>query len=65
MMKCGCPENLDLTAGISALASLMAGCLTTEELSLAAVVLTQLGDTLTTILVRRELCQNAGGMQGS
>lgn len=53
--KC-CPEGLELTAGISALASAMASCLSDEELGLAAVIVTQLGDTLTTLSVRRAFC---------
>ena len=57
-MGCGCSDGLGLTTGVSTLAVLLAKCLTEEELELTAAVLTQLGDTLTTILAQRALCQN-------
>ncbi|MBC8546526.1 hypothetical protein H8711_06210 [Clostridiaceae bacterium NSJ-31] len=47
----------ELTVAISALASSIARCLSDDELSLLAAVLTQLGDTLATISVQREICE--------
>ena len=46
-----------LTAGITALANALAGCLCDEELNLLALVLTQLGDTLGTIAAQRACCR--------
>lgn len=46
----------ELTASITAIANTLACKLTTEELTLLGVVLTQLGDTLTTIAIGREVC---------
>lgn len=46
----------ELTVAISALASSIARCLGDDELSLLAAVLTQLGDTLATISVQRDIC---------
>lgn len=51
---------LCLTTAVNTLASAMAGCLSEEELELAAAILTQLGDTLATISVRRGLCGGEG-----
>ena len=47
---------LALTTGINTLAAALAQTLNDEELALAAAVLTQLGDTLATIAVQRQLC---------
>ena len=44
-----------LTTAITALANALACRLTTEELTLLAVILTQLGDTLATIATQKEL----------
>ena len=46
----------ELTATITALANWMACQLTTEELELVGVSLTQLGDTLLTIVTQRSIC---------
>ena len=49
-----------LTAGITALANLLACRLGETELNLLALVLTQLGDTLATIAAQRErLCSKS------
>ena len=48
----------ELTASITALANVLAGKLSNEELILLGVVLTQLGDTLTTIATQRGICEN-------
>ena len=46
----------ELTASLTAIANALACKMTTEELTLLGVVLTQLGDTLTTIAIGREVC---------
>ena len=47
----------ELTASITALANAIACKMTNEELTLLGVILTQLGDTITTIAVQREICE--------
>lgn len=49
----------ELTVSVSALANAIACKLDADELALAAAVFTQLGDTLATIAVQRELCSKA------
>ena len=56
------PCELALPTAVSTLAAAMAQCLSDRELSLAAAILTQLGDTLATIAVQRSL---SGGGTGS
>ncbi len=51
-------DSCELTASITAVANAFACRLSNEELSLLSVVLVQLGDTLTTIAARREICKN-------
>ena len=46
----------ELTASITAVANTIAGTLTTDELNLLGVTLTQLGDTLITIVTHRSAC---------
>lgn len=46
----------ELTVSLSALASSIAAQLSDDELALLAAVLVQLGDTLATISVQREIC---------
>lgn len=46
----------ELTAGVTALANLLACRLGDAELNLLALVLTQLGDTLGTIAAQRACC---------
>lgn len=46
----------ELTAAITAIANTLACNLTTDEISLLGAVLTQLGDTLTTIATRKSIC---------
>ena len=58
MGNCDC-DPLALTTAVGTLAVAIAGQLSDEDLELAAVILTQLGDTLATISVQRSLC--AGG----
>ena len=46
----------ELTASITAVANYLAGQLSQEELELLGVTLTQLGDTLLTIVTQRSIC---------
>ncbi|MGN1195846.1 MAG: DUF6774 domain-containing protein [Acutalibacteraceae bacterium] len=48
----------ELTASITAIANMLAGKLTVDELNLLGAVLSQLGDTLTTIAAQRILCES-------
>ncbi|MGN0494153.1 MAG: DUF6774 domain-containing protein [Acutalibacteraceae bacterium] len=47
----------ELTASVTALANMLAGRLSVNELNLLGAVLTQLGDTLTTIAAQKTLCE--------
>lgn len=49
-------NSCELTASITALANALACRLTGDELTLLGTVLTQLGDTLTTIATQRSIC---------
>ena len=53
MHNCDC-DPLALTTAVNTLAVSIAGRLNDADLALAAAVLTQLGDTLATIVVQRE-----------
>lgn len=46
----------ELTASITAIANTLACSLTQEELTLLGAVLTQLGDTLTTLAAHKSIC---------
>ena len=46
----------ELTASITALANYLACQLSTEEMELLGVSLTQLGDTLLTIVTQKSIC---------
>ena len=46
----------ELTASITAIANYLACQLSTDELELLGVSLTQLGDTLLTIVTQRSIC---------
>lgn len=52
-------NGCELTASVTALANAIACRMNSEELALLAAVLTQLGDTLNTIALRRSLCDNS------
>ena len=52
-------NGCELTASVTALANAIACRMNPEELTLLAAVLTQLGDTLNTIALRRSLCDNS------
>ena len=49
-------NSCELTASITALANVLAGKLTDDQLNLLGVALTQLGDTLLTIATQRSIC---------
>lgn len=49
-------NTCELTASITALANLLAEKLDDREIALLAAVLVQLGDTLATIAVQKDLC---------
>lgn len=55
MKNCDC-DPLALTTAVNTLAVAIAAQLDDGDLSLVAALLTQLGDTLATISVQRELC---------
>ena len=55
MGTCDCAP-LALTTAVGTLGVAIAGQLSDEDLELAAVILTQLGDTLATIAVQRSRC---------
>ena len=48
--------SCELTASITAMANYLACQLTTEQLELLGVSLTQLGDTLLTIVTQKSIC---------
>ena len=49
-------NGCELTASVTALANTIACGMTTDELNLLGVILTQLGDTILTIAAHREIC---------
>ena len=49
-------NSCELTASITAFANYLACQLTTEQLELLGVSLTQLGDTLLTIVTQKSIC---------
>ena len=55
MRNCDC-DPLAFTTAVNTLAVFIASRLNDDDLALAAVVLTQLGDTLETIAVQRARC---------
>ena len=55
MNNCDC-DPLALTTAINTLAVAIAKNLKDEDLELTAAILTQLGDTLTTISIQRGIC---------
>lgn len=55
----GC-DPLALTTAINTLAVTMAQHMSNSELAMAAVILSQLGDTLETIAAQREFCAPGG-----
>ena len=52
-------NSFEITAGITALANALACRLSVDEITLAAALLVQLGDTLATIATHRSICDEA------
>ena len=50
-----------LTASITAAANTLACRMSDDEIALLSAVLVQLGDTLATIIARKEMCEKYGG----
>lgn len=55
----------ELTTAITALANTLSCKLTVNEMNMLGAVLTQLGDTLTTIATQRSICETARDAGGS
>jgi len=51
-------NSCELATFVSATACSISNCVTEKELELLAAVFSQLGDTITTILTHRGLCNN-------
>ena len=51
-------NECELIAFISTVACALSKNCSTDDLTILSVVFTQLGDTLTTILTKRQLCEN-------
>lgn len=54
----------ELTSAVTALANIIASKLSDDEVAVLAPVLTQLGDTLATIIVQREICDRKALCKG-
>ena len=52
-------SECELIALISTIACTLSKCCSTDELTILSVTFTQLGDTLATILAKREFCEKA------
>ena len=52
-------NSCELTASVTALANIIACKLDDDQLALIASVLVQLGDTLTTIITQKALCNKS------
>ena len=50
-------KSLELTSAVTALANAIASNLTINEIALIASIFVQLGDTLSTIAARQNLCE--------
>ncbi|HHU74381.1 MAG TPA: hypothetical protein GXZ28_07160 [Clostridiales bacterium] len=53
----------ELIAFISTIACILSKCCSTEELTLLAAIFTQLGDSLATILTKRELSDQSSNVK--
>lgn len=49
----------ELTASITAMANLLAEKLDTKQITILVAILVQLGDTLATIAVQKDICQDS------
>lgn len=50
-------DECELVVLVSSIACTLSKCCSTDELTLLSAVFTQLGDSLATILTKRELCE--------
>lgn len=55
----------ELTVSITAIANALACKLSTDELTLLGAILSQLGDTLTTIATQKSICEEIENKSGS
>lgn len=55
----------ELTASITAVANALSRQLTADQLTLLGAVLSQLGDTITTIAVQKSICSSAHNSSGT
>lgn len=55
----------ELTVSITAIANALACKLSTDELTLLGAILSQLGDTLTTIAAQKSICEEFENKSGS
>ncbi|SFR83731.1 DUF6774 domain-containing protein [Anaeromicropila populeti] len=51
-------NSCELVTFITALACAISKCYTEEEVAILAAAITQLGDTLATILTQKEICES-------
>lgn len=59
-------KDLEFTTAVNTFATAIASKLESpDELAIAAAVFTQIGDTIATIAVRRELCENINNKKNS
>lgn len=55
----------ELTVSVTAIANTLACKLSTDELTLLGAILSQLGDTLTTIATQKSICEEIKNKSGS
>lgn len=58
-------DECELIIFISTIACTLSKCYTDDELSMLAAIFTQLGDSLSTILTKRNLCDKNTDMDNS
>jgi hypothetical protein len=50
-------DECELITLVTAIACTISKCCSDDDISILSVIFTQLGDTLTTVLTKRELCE--------
>lgn len=55
----------ELTVSVTAIANALACKLSTDELTILGAILSQLGDTLTTIATQKSICEEIENKSGS
>lgn len=55
----------ELTVSVTAIANTLACKLSTDELTILGAILSQLGDTLTTIATQKSICEEIENKSGS